>query len=51
MALGCSNAEVAARLSLSPDTIKTYMRNISGKLETHSRMESVARARLLGYLP
>lgn len=51
VALGCSNAEVAARLSLSPDTIKTYMRNISGKLETHSRMESVARARLLGYLP
>lgn len=51
VALGCSNAEVAARLSLSPDTIKTYMRNISGKLETRSRMESVARARLLGFLP
>ena len=51
VALGCSNAEVAARLSLSPDTIKTYMRNIAGKLDTRSRMESVARARLLGYLP
>ena len=51
VALGCSNAEVAARLSLSPDTIKTYMRNISGKLDTRSRMESVARARLLGFLP
>lgn len=51
VALGCSNAEVAARLTLSPDTIKTYMRNISGKLETRSRLESVARARLLGYLP
>jgi DNA-binding CsgD family transcriptional regulator len=51
VALGCSNAEVGARLSLSPETIKAYMRNIGTKLGTRSRMESVARARLLGVLP
>lgn len=51
VALGCSNAEVGARLSLSPETIKAYLRNIGTKLGTRSRMESVARARLLGILP
>ena len=50
VALGCSNAEVGARLSLSPETIKAYLRNIGTKLGTRSRMESVARARLLGVL-
>ncbi|MDX2358155.1 LuxR C-terminal-related transcriptional regulator [Dietzia sp. PP-33] len=50
VALGCSNAEVGARLSLSPETIKAYLRNIGIKLGTRSRMESVARARLLGVL-
>lgn len=51
VALGCSNAEVGARLALSPETIKAYLRNIGTKLGTRSRMESVARARLLGVLP
>lgn len=51
VALGCSNAEVGARLSLSPETIKAYLRNIGIKLGTRSRMESVAHARLLGVLP
>lgn len=51
VALGCSNAEVAARLSLSPETVKAYLRNIGTKLGTRSRMESVVRARLLGILP
>ena len=51
VALGLSNAEVGARLSLSPETIKAYLRNIGTKLGTRSRMESVARARLLGLLP
>lgn len=51
VALGCSNAEAGARLSLSPETIKAYLRNIGTKLGTRSRMESVARARLLGVLP
>ena len=51
VALGLSNAEVATRLTLSPETIKAYLRNIAAKLGTRSRMESVMRARLLGVLP
>lgn len=50
VALGCTNGEVASRLSLSPETIKAYMRNIGIKLDTSSRAESVARARLLGLM-
>lgn len=51
VALGCSNAETARRLSVSPETVKAYLRNIAAKLGSSSRMESVARARLLGLLP
>lgn len=51
VSLGASNAEVAARLVLSPETVKTYLRNVGTKLGTRSRMESVVRARLLGVLP
>ena len=51
VALGCSNAEAARRLSVSAETVKAYLRNIAGKLGTSTRMESVTRARLLGLLP
>lgn len=51
VALGCTNAEAAERLSVSAETVKAYLRNAGTKLGTSSRMESVARARLLGLLP
>ena len=51
VALGCTNIEVAQRLSLKPETVKAYLRNAGQKLGTRTRFESVTRARSLGILP
>lgn len=51
VALGCRNAEIADRLSLSVETVKTYMRNLMAKLEVSSRQEAVFVARRRGLLP
>lgn len=49
--LGCSNAEIGERLSLSTDTIKTYMRNLMAKLGARTRQAAVVEARRQGLLP
>ncbi|OZF42892.1 helix-turn-helix transcriptional regulator [Rhodococcus sp. 14-2470-1b] len=51
IALGCTNAEAAARLSLRPETVKSYLRSIMSKTGTRTRHESVVAARRLGLLP
>ncbi|HEY0614083.1 MAG TPA: LuxR C-terminal-related transcriptional regulator, partial [Candidatus Elarobacter sp.] len=48
---GKNAPQIAALLDRSAHTIRTHLRNIGTKLETHSRAESVARARRLGLLP
>ncbi|MDI9899200.1 LuxR C-terminal-related transcriptional regulator [Rhodococcus sp. IEGM 1409] len=50
VALGLRNAEIAERLSLSVETIKTYMRNLMGKLDVRSRHEAVVEARRHGLI-
>jgi LuxR family maltose regulon positive regulatory protein len=42
--------EIARELSLSPNTIKTHMRNLYAKLAVHHRAAAVKRARSLGLL-
>ncbi len=42
---GHANKEIAAKLFLSPATIKAHIRNIYGKLGAKSRTEALARAR------
>ncbi|HJW76409.1 MAG TPA: LuxR C-terminal-related transcriptional regulator, partial [Thermoleophilia bacterium] len=42
--------EIGARLWVSPETVRTHVRDIYRKLEVHSRSEAVARARELGLL-
>ncbi len=42
--------EIASELYVSPNTVKTHMRNLYAKLSTHRRAEAVARARDLGLL-
>ncbi|MEV0365011.1 helix-turn-helix transcriptional regulator [Nocardia fusca] len=51
VALGCSNRAVAQRLSLGPETVKSYLRSAMRKLDAHSRHEAVATARRLGIIP
>ena len=50
IAEGFSNQELAARVYLSPHTIKVHTRNIYGKLGVTSRTQALARARALGIL-
>jgi LuxR family maltose regulon positive regulatory protein len=50
IAQGLSNREIADRLILAPSTVKVHTRNIYGKLDVHSRIQAVTRARELGML-
>ncbi|MGY1811382.1 response regulator transcription factor [Blastococcus sp. SYSU D00820] len=51
VALGCSNRTAAARLALRPETVKSYLSSAMAKLDAHTRLEAVVRARSLGLLP
>ena len=51
VALGCTNAEAAERLSLKPETVKSYLRSAAAKLGTHSRHEAVSKARRSRLIP
>ncbi len=42
------NAEIAATLAISPNTLKTHIRNIHRKLGTQNREDAVTRAEFLG---
>jgi LuxR family transcriptional regulator, maltose regulon positive regulatory protein len=44
---GCSYREIAARLMIAPDTARTHIRNIYGKLQVQNRVQAVERARAL----
>ena len=47
---GKSATEVAARLQISPETVKTYIKRIYEKLETNDRVTATVRALKLGLL-
>lgn len=50
IAAGLSNQEIAEELSVAKTTLKTHVRNIYGKLDAHSRIQAVAKAKALGLL-
>jgi LuxR family maltose regulon positive regulatory protein len=45
-----SGPEIASELYISPNTVRTHLRHLYAKLGTHSRADTVARARTLGLL-
>jgi DNA-binding NarL/FixJ family response regulator len=47
---GMRNKEVAARLSISEDTVKTHLRNTMGKLEVNDRTHAVIVAVRRGFI-
>jgi LuxR family transcriptional regulator, maltose regulon positive regulatory protein len=50
MAEGLSNAEIAARLFLSPNTLKAHTQNIYSKIDVHNRVKAVNKARELNLI-
>ncbi len=47
---GRSNKEVARALGITPETVKTHLKNVFDKLSVERRAQAVARARSLGLL-
>jgi DNA-binding CsgD family transcriptional regulator len=51
LAAGHSNKEIAARLSVSPNTVKTHVARLFEKLGAKRRTDAINRARELGIVP
>ena len=51
LAEGHSNREIAERLFVSPNTIKTHLASLYGKLEVARRTQAVTRAKQLRLIP
>jgi LuxR family maltose regulon positive regulatory protein len=51
LVLGLSNQEIAAKLFISNNTVKTHVRNILFKLEAKNRNDAVLKAKEKGILP
>lgn len=50
LATGQSNAAIAQTLVITSETVKKHLKNIYGKLDVHSRVAAVNRAREIGLL-
>jgi DNA-binding NarL/FixJ family response regulator len=44
LAAGLRDAEIGRRLSISPDTVRTHVRNLTAKLDAETRTQAVATA-------
>jgi DNA-binding NarL/FixJ family response regulator len=50
LSLGYDNEAVARRLTMSPNTVRTHVQNILGKLKVHSKLEAVSKAIREGWI-
>jgi ATP/maltotriose-dependent transcriptional regulator MalT len=50
VAQGQSNKEIGRTLSISPETVKTHLDNVYGKLAVQRRAQAIARAKDLALL-
>ncbi|MFM8944673.1 MAG: response regulator transcription factor [Actinomycetota bacterium] len=49
-AAGCTNRQIAARLYISPDTVKTHLEHVFGKLRAVDRTAAVAEGIRRGFI-
>ena len=50
IASGLSTAEIAAQLTISPETVRNHLRSLFSELDVHTRPEAIAAAQRLGLL-
>jgi LuxR family maltose regulon positive regulatory protein len=50
VAAGLTTQEIAEELVIAVGTVRTHLKNIYGKLDAHSRVQAVERARALNLL-
>jgi DNA-binding CsgD family transcriptional regulator len=51
IAAGQTNKQIAKALDVSPNTVKTHVASLFGKLDARRRTEAILRARELGMIP
>lgn len=51
LASGASNKELARRLGISPNTVKTHLARVYEKLEVQRRVQAIEKARWLALIP
>jgi len=51
LASGDSNKELARRLGISPNTVKTHVARVYEKLEVQRRVQAIEKARFLALIP
>ena len=51
LAIGESNKELARRLGISPNTVKTHVARVYEKLEVDRRIHAIEKARMLALIP
>ncbi len=51
LAAGESNKEIARRLGISPNTVKTHVARVFDKLAVQRRVQAIEKARLLALIP
>jgi ATP/maltotriose-dependent transcriptional regulator MalT len=51
LADGCNNKEIAERLFIAQETVKTHLQNIYSKLDVRGRLKVINKARSLGCIP
>ncbi|NTV63908.1 MAG: hypothetical protein HGA65_10285, partial [Oscillochloris sp.] len=50
LAAGLSHREIAAALTIAPDTARTHIKNIYSKLQVQNRVQAISQARALGLI-
>ena len=51
LASGESNKQLARRLGISPNTVKTHVARVYEKLEVRNRVQAIEKGRFLGMIP